>query len=153
MAPTDPSTRIALEAARHEEQKQIAMIDTLHVSATALLGFEGAAIALLNADNGWDKAALGFLFASIMLLILNVLGVNMSKKWRRGPVGFIARARIYHWYNWSKDTLEDHLFITTMNILLSNEDEQVKGRRRTLAWAVAALAGAAISKIVSAASS
>ena len=68
MGPNDPYTRVAVEAGRHEETKQVSMIDSLQISATALLGFEGAAVALVNTKTWWNTLSAFFLFASIAIL-------------------------------------------------------------------------------------
>ncbi|MEU1309173.1 hypothetical protein ABZ419_09785 [Streptomyces cinnamoneus] len=143
MGPNDPYTRAALEAGRHEERKQIAMIDTLHLSATALLGFEGAAAALLDTKNWWDTASMYLLFLSILTLILNLFGVNMGKPWRRDRVGGVTPEMLDRWLRWGPDTLEDHLFIATLEAMRTNKTAQIKGRERTLSIAVVILVAAA----------
>ncbi|MEU5433832.1 hypothetical protein AB0G73_10685 [Streptomyces sp. NPDC020719] len=160
MAPVDPYMRAALEAGRHEESKQIAMIDGLHLSATALLGFEGAAVALMDTENWWNTFSIYFLFVSIFALILNLLGVyvlplllmilrkftgkNATKSWRREKVSGITPELLDKWLHWSPDTLEDHLFVAYTEAMRTNETVQIKERQRRLAVAVGALAAALI---------
>ncbi|MFD7976729.1 hypothetical protein [Streptomyces sp. NPDC059071] len=150
MGPTDPYTRVAVEAGRHEETKQVSMIESLQVSATALLGLEGAAVALVNTKNWWNTASALFLFVSIAILIFNLVGLRLSKPWRRPRVQSTPPDKIEHWLRFGPDTLEDKLLQASVSALRQNEIHQIRGRQRTLIAAVVALAVSAACRVAGA---
>ncbi|NWF28238.1 hypothetical protein HW130_18520 [Streptomyces sp. PKU-EA00015] len=140
---TDPYTRAALEAGRHEETKQVSQIDALQVSATALLGFEGAAVALVNSDTWWNTISAYFLFASIVVLIFNLVGLRLKKPLLRPAIQGVSHEKIQDLLDNHPTRLEDKLLQASLNALKKNKKHQIRGRQRTLTAAVVALAVAA----------